>query len=266
MGYGDEIMAAAEARKLRGAGKRVEILDRKGKRRWHPLWEGSDIARLGEVGDFQILVNGPGCRPYVDYAAMKKQFKAVFPDRPFTTKVRDKRLPWLYTKWRATPGELQCIERLKPRGYIVVEPNSKANGCPNKDWGWDRWQLLVYSTKWTVHPWVQLGPKGTRTLDRVARIVTPTFEDACRAVSGAAALVTTDGGLHHAAAALGIPAVVIFGGISSPANLGYDAHINLFQNMGGQSPCGQWVECEHCREAMARIRPDIVADRLEAML
>ncbi len=266
MGFGDEVMAAAEARRLRGSGKRVEILDRKGKRRWHPLWEGSDIARLGEAGDFKSLVNGPGCRPYVDYERMGAKFAKVFPGRPFSTKVRDARLPWRYTDWRATPGDLQCFERLSPRGYIVVEPHIKAKGCPNKDWGWDRWQALVYSTKWTTHPWIQLGPKGTRSLRGVARIVTPTFESACRALSGAAALVGTEGGLHHAAASMGIPAVVIWGGVSSPANLGYDAHINLFDRAGGKSPCGQWVKCEHCRRAMAAIHVETVARHLQGLL
>ncbi len=259
-------MAAAEARKLRDGGKRVEILDRNGKRRWHRLWEGTDIVRPGEVGDFQSLVNGPSCRPYVDYQRMRSVFEQVFPGKPFTTKVRDKRVPWLYTDWRATPGDLKCIKRVKPRGYIVVEPNIKAKGCPNKDWGRSRWQALVASVKWPSHPWVQLGPKGTRSLHGAASIVTPTFEAACSALSGAAVFVGTEGGLHHAAASLGIPAVVIWGGISSPKNLGYDAHINLFQHAGGKSPCGQWVKCKHCRSAMASIEFETVAQHLKEIL
>ena len=268
VGYGDEIMVTGEARRLQEAGETrpIVILDRHDQPRWHELWKDNPrIWRPADSGGWPdrspgwfCITNGAGCRPYVDYHRMADQFHAVFPDRDFTTKVRDPRLPWLYTDWRATPGELPCVERLDPRGYIVIEPNLKARGCPNKDWGWSRWEALVASVKWTAHPWVQLGPKGIRRLEGVAHIVTPTFLDACRALSGAAVLVCTDGGLHHAAAALGIPAVVIWGGISSPANLGYDAHVNLFEEMDGESPCGQWVHCKHCEEAMSRITPEIV--------
>ncbi len=92
MGVGDEIMAAAEAARSRSVnGRRVEILDRNGRRRWHPLWQETGIARPGESGDFHAIVNGPGCRPYVDYDAMRADFAKVFPGRPFTTKTRDSR-------------------------------------------------------------------------------------------------------------------------------------------------------------------------------
>ena len=90
--------------------------------------------------------------------------------------------------------------------------------------------------------------------------------EACTALSGAAAAVLPEGGLHHAAAALGMPAVVIFGGMTSPANTGYDGHVNLFDPAGGESPCGQRVACAHCRAAMAAIRPDVVAYHLQHIL
>ena len=274
MGLGDEIMVTGAARRLQEADpqrRRVAVYGHNGLRRWSTIWEKNPrlLAPSDDSfnrGNHLKLVNGPRCRPYVDYDRMRAQFETVFPGVPFTTKIRDHRLPWRYTDWRATPGELYCFERLSPRGYIVVEPNPKANGNPNKDWGWNRWQALVAAVKWIEHPWVQLGPKGTRLLEGVAHIETPTFLDACRALSGAAALVSTEGGLHHAAAALGIPAVIIWGGISSPANLGYDLHSNLFERMGGESPCGQWVPCGHCKTAMARIRVDEVAESIRKVL
>ena len=95
-------------------------------------------------------------------------------------------------------------------------------------------------------------------------MATPTFQDACTALSGAAAAVLPEGGLHHAAAALGVPAVVIFGGVCSPANTGYGPHVNLYEPHG--SPCGQRVACAHCRRALAAIGPETVADHLDRML
>lgn len=68
--------------------------------------------------------------------------------------------------------------------------------------------------------------------------------------------------MHHAAAALGIPAVVIFGGYVSPAQTGYAAQMNLFT--GGQ-PCGRRTECAHCADAMSDITPAMVADALHQL-
>jgi ADP-heptose:LPS heptosyltransferase len=75
-------------------------------------------------------------------------------------------------------------------------------------------------------------------------------------LAGAALLISPEGGLHHAAAALGLRAVVIFGGFISPATTGYDLHRNFFT--GGQA-CGMRLACAHCAEAMARITPEEVA-------
>ena len=271
MGLGDEIMVAGEARRLQARDPRpVAVLDRDGRPRWHDLWDGNPrIAHPRDVVaglDVQSLTNGPGCRPYIDYEWMRRDFAAVFPGRPFTTKMRDPRLPWRYTRWRCTPGELPLVERGAPRGYIVVEPHIKRGASPNKDWGWARWQALVSRVRVPDHPWVQLGPPGTRLLHGTVHIVTETIGEACTALSAASAAVVPEGGLHHAAAALGVPAVVIFGAMTSPANTGYDGHVNLFDPAGGVSPCGQRVACDHCRAAMAAIRPEIVAYHLEQVL
>ncbi len=272
MGLGDEIMVTGEARRVHESGdtRPVVVLDRHGRPRWHPLWQANPrIAPPGAnaAGQrVQTIINGPGCRPYVDYARMAAEFAALFPRRAFATKVRDPRLPWRYTGWRCAPGELACVDPIAARGYVVIEPHVKANASPNKAWPWARWQALVHSLRWARHPYVQLGPRGTRRLAGVAFIETPTFPDAARALSGAAALITTEGGLHHAAAALGVPAIVIFGGMTSPANTGYAAHVNLFEPMDGASPCGQRVPCAHCRAAMARITVERVAHHLEHVL
>ena len=270
MGYGDEIMVAGEARRLWRAGdpRPVAVLDRHGRPRWHPIWDGNPrIARPEAVARglaVQTLVNGPGCRPYVDYVAMRNEFAALFPGRPFTTKFCDPRLPWRYTAWRASPGELFHVSRREPGDYVVVEPHLKAGASPNKDWGWDRWQALVSSRR--DLDWVQLGAGGVRVLEGVRQLETADFRSACGLLAGARAAVLPEGGLHHAAAALDVPAVVIFGAMTSPANTGYASHVNLFEPRGGESPCGQRVACDHCAQAMAAIDPAAVADHLERIL
>ena len=253
MGLGDEIMVTGEARRVQMRDPRpVAVAGRDGRARWHPLWHGNPrIAAPREVAAgraVQWIVNGPGRRPYIDDQAM----------------ARGPRAPWRFTAWRATPGELPCVPRRPPAGYVVVEPHLKPGASPNKQWGWANWQALV-----GLMPrvdWVQLGPPGMRVLEGAVHIPTPSFIEAGSALSGAAAAVLPDGGLHHAAAALGVPAVVIFGGFTSPANLGYDGHVNLFDPADGQSPCGERVPCAHCRRVLAAIRPETVAAHLERIL
>ncbi len=262
-------MAAGEARRLQeaGDGRAVAVLDRLGRPRWHPIWDGNArLARPEAVArglEVQTLVNGPGCRPYVDYVAMRGDFAALFPGRSFTTKICDRRLPWRYTAWRATPGELPSVPRREPGNYVVLEPHVKTNASPNKDWGWDRWQALLCRRR--DLDWVQLGAGGTRIVDGARYVATTDFRAACAVLAGARAAVLPEGGLHHAAAALGVPAVVIFGGMTSPANTGYPGHVNLFEPAGA-SPCGQRVACDHCGRAMAAIAPESVVEHLERIL
>lgn len=261
MGFGDEIMATGEARRLQRTDRRpVQVVDRNGRPRWHPLWAGNPRFWHPGMPAPQRVANGSGCRPYIDYPAMRRDWRRLYPDRPFTTRVRDSRLPWRFTAWQAEPGEL-FVAGGRPNGLVVVEPHIKPGASPNKDWGWRRWQALVRSVRL---PWAQLGPPGVRVLTGVTHIPTETFAQACRVLSGAAAAVLPEGGLHHAAAALGVPAVVVFGGFASPANTGYAAHVNLYMAEGG--PCGQRLPCDHCAAAMAAITPRRVAQELEGVL
>ena len=111
MGLGDEIMATGEARRAQARDPRpVAVRGRDGRQRWDALWaDNPRLATPAEVAagrDLQWIENGPGCRPYIDYGAMRRDWDALHPDRPFTTKVRDACLPWRFTAWRAAQGEL----------------------------------------------------------------------------------------------------------------------------------------------------------------
>lgn len=258
MGWGDEIMVTGEVRRLQQHDPRkVAVVDRNGHVRSNPIWRGNPrIATLGEIAsgiDAQTLKNHSGCRPYIKEKTGRR---------------------WLYTEWRCTAGEIylsgdEIALAEAARGCIVVEPMIKAVASPNKQWGWHRWQELVLARP--DLPWTQLGPKGMPLLDGVGRVTTRNFREACGALSGAAAAVLPEGGLHHAAAALGVRAVVLFGGMLDPRNTGYDAHINLVEPHPARgdipaSPCGMRAPCPLCAESMARITPARVLAALERLL
>jgi ADP-heptose:LPS heptosyltransferase len=90
-------------------------------------------------------------------------------------------------------------------------------------------------------------------------VQTPSFRAAAAVLANAVAFVGTEGGLHHAAAALGRPAVVLFSEFISPAITGYRTHRNLYH--AGQ-PCGSRSACSGCRASMEAISVDEVVSNL----
>ena len=258
MGFGDEIMVTGQARVLQERDPRpVAVRGRDGGARWHRLWDGNPrLARPQAVAaglDVQWLENHPGHRPYVDYGR--------------TTERR-----WAYTGWRCTPGEIHfsADERRwalpwRGRRLMVIEPHIKPRASPNKRWGFKRSQAAVDILRGAGAPeLVQFDWSGAAALEGVRLLAAPSFRHACAVLAQARAYVGPEGGLHHAAAALGVPAVVIFGGMTSPFNTGYDGHVNLYVR-GRGSPCGMRVRCTHCDRAMAAITPEAVARHLRAL-
>lgn len=251
MGAGDELMAAGQARALamKHPGRKVIIYDRNGRTRDNEMWRGNPYIYTRADRPYLplTLTNGPGCRPYI---------LAKTPER------------WVWKDFEPFPADLffdeaELAAAQGPLPGIIVEPNSKAKASPNKNWGVERWQALVDLLLAAGHRVTQIGPADTRLLRGVHHHRTETFRAGCAVLARARAAVLPEGGLHHAAAALGIRAVVIFGGYISPRQTGYASQTSLFT---GGEPCGARMPCPHCAEAMARITPQAVFAALEEKL
>jgi ADP-heptose:LPS heptosyltransferase len=74
-----------------------------------------------------------------------------------------------------------------------------------------------------------------------------------------------EGGMHHAAAATDLKAVVIFGGHISPDLTGYNFHKNLYVN-DTQSPCGNKMPCDHCKKCLEKITPEMVIKEIKKII
>lgn len=243
MGLGDELMAAGEARRRRElSGRRCQIIGKDGRPRWHEVWFGNDdVAGPHEAGDFDRFQHCGGHRSYIDGS-------------------RSTRSRWAWLTHRPTPARLPTVQvDLRADDCILVEPSIKAGASPNKRWR--GWQALVDARR--DLPWAQVGPPGTAWLSGVRRIETQTFWQAFSVLKACRAAVLHEGGLHHAAAALSVPAVVMFGGYISPDQTGYSGHVNLFT---GGEPCGWRKPCAHCQTAMAKITVDAVIASLDQCL
>lgn len=174
---------------------------------------------------------------------------------------------WRPDRFKASPGEIFftageiAFASRMPPGFIVIEPNvppQKPHGV-NKQWPIERFQTVADEFKSAGYLVIQFNyPRAKYRLRNATIIQTPTFRHALAVLARARLAILPEGGLHHGAAAVGVKAVVIFGGFIPPAVTGYDTHINL---TGGADACGSLKPCAHCTAAMDAIT---VAEVLKA--
>lgn len=235
MGLGDEIMALGRAQKLAAnIGRPVAITDRAGNARSHPIWHGQP--EIDPDSDDK-LIDCPGARMYISSWGpgprihYNRNFRVM--DHPATLKLPRRRI------------------RVHSE-TILVNPAVKPGASRGKDWGFHRWAEVAefIPGKYRI---VQIGEKPPPALVPEADYIsTPTVWDAADVISQCALVLTPEGGIHHLAGALRIPAVVVFGGFIHPDTTGYDWHHNLFV---GDRACGEFNACRHCGDALASITP-----------
>ncbi len=180
---------------------------------------------------------------------------------------------WIWNlDWRCKPGEIylthgeEAAGKRQGSGFVVIEPNVPwwKSSARNKDWGYSRYQQVVEELQAMGRTVVQfVPPDGGQMLGGVKQIRAATFRDAVAVLKNAALYVGAEGGLHHAAAALGVKAVVLFGGFIPPSVTGYDSHVNL---VGSDTFCGSFTTCVHCRAAMNAIPVEAVTNAVKGLL
>jgi ADP-heptose:LPS heptosyltransferase len=253
VGLGDTLMAMGEARALHQRTKQpVMIVGRDGRPIKSDLFNGVPyiIQKPTKSGPFTRRWNGPGVRPYIAGKTDERWSWRLYKPQPAELKFTD--------------DELAFAE--KYRGMIMVEPNIKSVGHDNKAWSAINWQQLdsaIWSAGLRLGRLVQCGPSGTRWLLHATPVVTDTFRQALAVLSVCRALITTEGGLMHGAAAVGVPAIVIWSEFISPEITGYPQHKNL---RAPGKPCGMRTPCESCRRSMMSITPSMVLDALKEIL
>ncbi len=255
IGIGDALMAAGEARKLhKGNGLPVVIVDRFGRPQWSEVWEGVPyIVRRPGGKPVNRLLNCPGHRPYI---------VGKTPNN------------WTWRPYKPIPAEMVFTDTEKAfaepyRGMVMIEPNVKANGHDNKAWVADRWYEVVFrleSRDRDLAVTLQCVPPGNKSVltpENILTVPTPTFRLACAVLSVAKAFVGTEGGLMHAAAAVGTPSVILWSEFISPEITGYATMANL-RHAG--RPCGNRISCPSCRKSMEKITVNEVVQTLEKLL
>lgn len=128
--------------------------------------------------------------------------------------------------------------------FIVVEPHSKKDYTPNKEYSFDKWQRIVDVISKHIQV-VQVGNKKERILNNVVDLVGETsFREAAGIIGKATLFMSTEGGLVHAATAVDTKSLVIMTGFGDPKLWSYPQNINIF--IGKHGPCGLKIPCPDC--------------------
>lgn len=233
MGMGDWLMATGEVKKLYANNPiQVLVVGQAHKPMWNEVFLHNNKIARSPAHRHQTLLNGPNARPYI---------KAKTDTR------------WHWKPYGPEPGELfftatEVAFAAPYKGKVLIEPSVKKSTHANKAWIEGRWQELVDATE--DIDYVQCGPAGTVELRRVMLQRTDSFRLACAVLSVCRAFVGAEGGLMHAAAALNVPAVVLWSEFIDPSITGYANHRNI--RHAGAS-CGMRVYCSGCRRSMLSI-------------
>lgn len=276
MGYGDSLMAIGDAWALHqrdpqrrkvaiGDGRQVEVA--------HPeLRRGLDfLATQNDVdGATPWVISFRGFRPYHDHEAMRALFRKRHPLRSRLAGIPEPRKliralgRFVYRMdYRPTPApivfdasERAIVNEWSARRFVLIEPHVKDDASPSKRWPLERYAEVARGLSRHVEV-LQIGAPDSPALEGLVRAPTRSFRDALVYLTAAQLYIGPEGGLHHAAAATGTRAVVLFGGYTPPEVTGYDFHARLTGGAG--YACGEHFRfCEHCRAAMARITADEV--------
>lgn len=285
MGYGDYLMALGDAENMHsqdprrspvaiGDGRRVEDL-------YPDLRFGLNFIATQAVVDSGAPVNWVisfhGVRPYHDYEAMRELWEHQHPWRrrllgsTVPSKLVRRLGHYLYNHdYRATPAPVVLTEQEQliarewsQRRFVVIEPSIKQGASPSKRWPFERYASVAQALSREIEVY-QIGAKCSPPIKNVPRLETSTFRDVLPYLKAAQLYIGPEGGLHHASAAMGTRAVVLFGGYTPPSITGYDFHVNL---TGGVAACGTHThKCQHCVEAMNRISIDEVLTQARMQL
>jgi ADP-heptose:LPS heptosyltransferase len=250
MGLGDNLMATGMARGAAARGKRIAF----GRGR-QILWDHhSETVFRGNPN-----IAAPGSETAADL-----EWVPFYKGHRIYNRREGERWIWNHG-FRPIPGEVfftdeeRAFAEQQGENFVLIEPGvpRQKSVAPNKQWPVARYQAAATALQQAGIEVRQFEYPSSAALPGVRSIRTKSFRRALAVLARAALYLGPEGGLHHGAAAVRIPAVVLFGGFIPPAVTGYATHINL---TGGADACGSLNPCRHCAAAMAAIPVEQVVD------
>ena len=268
MGWGDDLMWLGEANEVHKKNPDAVITDGEKK---SPMWENVswvvDPKYTGDKKLIKVPSKPDGNRWYI---------KGWGPGKIIYKSYKPKPAPYVVEPYESLEAAL-TLGRLCRRPVVIINPDTKNTTlADNKSWGIDNWQQLsdLLNRHYDV---VRLKPPGeVRDVSGLVKYNQPEIEgtieiqrdnirDAWAIASQADAIITPEGGLHHFAAAVDVKAFVIYGGVITPDNTGYDGQTNYVYDHP-KTPCGSQSSCSHCKEGMSTIKPQQIYEDVKKYL
>ena len=135
---------------------------------------------------------------------------------------------------------------LNKEPFITIEPYSKDNYTPNRQYPFEKWQLIVDSLCDKIKI-VQVGNSGAPVLKNVVNLTGETsFRQAVAIIERSSLLLATESGLVHAATAVDTKSVVVITGYQSKKMVAYPQNINV--DISSHGPCGLKFNCPDCKK------------------
>jgi ADP-heptose:LPS heptosyltransferase len=284
MGYGDWLMLSGKVREL------------------HDLFPGAKIVVTPEMEKSDYFREIFRSNPYITLRralAPAEPFICLASHEPGRVNEDGTRIVWL-DNFQAVRGDLfftpdemafahQALNDIRsawqnthgrqPPRVIAVNPWTKReqpysdgsvktyHHATNKEWGIEKYQQLVARLV-DYAALIQFSPNDAgrdEVLKHAYQVRCDSYRQAASVLKLCDLYVGAEGGLHHGAAAVEKPAVVIFGGWISPKTTGYPYHENIY--VGDiNSPCGALYSCTHCKACMEKISVEDVFDRVDFLL
>lgn len=145
--------------------------------------------------------------------------------------------------------------------WIAIQSTGNSKWTDNKNWGMQKFASVVKMlSDW--YSFVQIGDDGEPELEGVLNLTGKLkLREVFLVLKECNSFVGQVGFLMHAAAAVEVPSVIIYGGFEAPWQSGYAQNVNLYSSV----PCAPcWLEskCPHEKMCMEMIQPAQVVQSL----
>jgi hypothetical protein len=142
--------------------------------------------------------------------------------------------------------------------WVAIQSTGLTRWTDNKNWGVERFREVVQLLQDRVSI-VQLGAENDPSLgaDLELQGKLP-IRDVFVALRQCQVFIGQVGFLMHAAAAVRLPSVIVYGGFEATWQSGYEQNINLYSDVEC-APCWLETKCPHDKKCMSLITPERVA-------
>ena len=254
MGLGDDLMFLGECEKIyKEYGEKIFPMMHKRPlppHKWSPMYDNVDFITddPAEAGfSMNIKPTKKGKQLYIDDDTAECQTYLQYEPVPFALKL--------------TKEEQKIIEdlRLELGHFVIVNPDYKGDVFgENKNWGAEKWQELINKLSHNFH--VVRLITDDRKFENCTELKINDVRIAFGLTQFAEFVVSSEGGLVHAASGFGTKCVVLFNGLTPPWAFGYENNINITFDHE-ETPCGRKYNCEHCREGWEQLTVDFVYEK-----